>query len=510
MTDSNHFSFTRVKRSLGYFAIGKLGSGLVGLALLVLLARVLSRTDYGTYVTYVAIFEIVLLVSNFGLFPIAQRFVTDCRIKGTQRQLVKLIFWICLGRLVTLMVACGGLYLFSGMLLGFMGIQEVIASFLVYLLVMITEGVSRYLDMIFESLLLQGYAQASIFIRNTSKLIAFASVAWFGGGLTLDSLVRLEAMTTTGGMAIAVLLIIIYFWTHRAPKHDPVTPNRYAPSDMFRFSLLLYFAQVISQIYGGDAIKLIVARILGIIETASFGFAYSISMILQRYLPTFLLLGMARPLFVAKFAKGSDFSEINRMANLMFKLNTFCLVPVIAFFVLYGSQFSSLVSGGKYPEAGGMLASLCILLIFQSLHIILGLVALVTKLANSTLMGTIAGVLGVLLGIYSVPHFGVYGLVFGLILSELLWCVVAWLIQAHYGYGLRLDWLAVFKLTFVCISVIAILNNAPLPTANAIDLMVAFIYVVLSYLILAYLIKPFRNYERSTINRFLPKPVFLW
>ncbi len=511
MTDGqNHYSSTRVKRSLLHFAIGKVGSGLAGLALLVLVVRVLPKGDYGTYVTYMALFEIIQLVSNFGLFPIAQRYVTDCRINGTQKQLIHLVSWACLGRFVSLLLVCGGLYIFSEPLLDFVGIPGTKSSFNVYLLIMLTEGVSRYLDMIFESLLLQGLGQASIFFRNISKLCAFATMMWYSGGLNLDTLVWLETMTATAGLGLSLLFLVKYLWSHRTMEQTQAKQKRYAPSGRLKFSLQFYLAQVISQIYGGDAIKLIVTRLFGVMTAASFGFAYSISMILQRYLPTYLLLGMVRPLFVAKISGGSDFSEIIRMANLLFKLNTFCLAPVVIFFILYGTQFSLLVSGGKYPDAGGLLIFLCLLLIIQTLHVILGLMTNATGQASSTLLGTIAGVIGVVVGVVLAINYGIFGLVAGLILSEILWCTVAWLILSYFGFSFRLDWLGLFKPIFVSICTVALFECVPVHADKFIDLLLMGGAVLLCYIILSYIIKPFRRHERETINRFLPKPIFVW
>jgi O-antigen/teichoic acid export membrane protein len=511
VTDSNHYSFTRVKRSLGYFAIGKIGSGLTGLGLLILVVRILPRAEYGTYVTYMALFEIVQLVSSLGVIPIAQRYVTDCRIRGSQRQLVKLVSWACLGRFITLLIACGGLYFLANKFLGFIGIPEAKPSFLVYLLVMLTEGVSRYLDFIFESLLLQGRGQASIFFRNFAKLCAFSAMVWFGGGLTLDALVKLEAMTSTGGLALAILLIVSHFWMQPVNRQVSAQHRRYAASDIAKFSLQFYLAQVIGQIYGGDAIKLITTRVLGIIEAASFGFSYSIYAILQRYLPAYLLLSMIRPLFIAKHTGDSNLTEINNMANMVFKLNMFCLTPLIAFLMLYGIQFSLMLSGGKYPDAGGVLVALCTLLIIQTLHLLLGLLAIATERAQSVLWGTILGMIGVFAGIYLAKGYGIAGLVAGLMISEILWCATVWTSFSLSGIRFRLDWSAIFKFTFISCSVVALFNTLNLPSSpKPLEMALIIVLMMLTFALLAYLIKPFNTRERALINRILPRPIFIW
>lgn len=510
MTGSHHYSFVHVKRSLGHFIVGKVGSGLVGLTLLLLTVRVLAPTEYGAYVTFMALLEMTQLVSNCGLFAIAQRYVADCRINGSQRQLRHLVSRICFGRILTLLIACGGLHLAMPKLLVFLRIQGLEGVFITYLLVILAEGSSRYIDLIFESLLLQGRAQVSIFIRNASKLSVFCAAVWVERGLGLDRLVKLEAITAVFGLTLSLVLIAHYFWTKHETEHPEPSKVRYAPVGMVQFSLQFYLAQVIGQTYGADAIKLIVARTLGLMEAAIFGFAYSINVILQRYLPAYLLLGMMRPLFVAKKSAGADFSDINRMANLVFKVNVFCLAPLTAFLVLCGTEFSIFVSGGKYPHAGGLLVALCLLLILQTLHVVLGLLAIATERAGSNLLGTIAGTSGVIAGVWLAQTLGIYGLVTGLMSSEILWCFTVWLTLYLSGFHFRLDWLGFFKVIIAAVGVVAILQDLVEVSANAISLLTTMGLVLTCFIGITFAVKPFRSHERTIINRFLPKPIFVW
>ncbi|MFZ4702683.1 MAG: hypothetical protein ACOYMG_21785, partial [Candidatus Methylumidiphilus sp.] len=324
-------------------------------------------------------------------------------------------------------------------------------------------------------------------------------------------LVAFEAMTTAAGLGLSILLMATYLWggSHKPPA--TATQRRYVLSEMFGFSLRYYFAQVIGLLYSGDAIKLITTRVLGVFEAASFGFSYSIYAIMQRYLPAYLLLGMLRPLFIAKHSSGSSFSEINNMANMVFKLNVFCITPLCAFFMLYGTQFSSLLSGGKYPGAAGILVALCVLLVMLTLHLLLGLLALTTEKAHSSLYGTILGTGGVIVGVYLSREFGVMGLVAGMMLSEILWCSAVLLDFHLSGLRFRLDWLALFKFVFINFSIVALLDNINLSSLPiAFELALAMGLVSLCFALLAYFLKPFNSRERAIINRVLPKPLFVW
>ena len=85
MPDKETFSTKKVRKSLFHFALGKVISGLIGLAMLIAMVRLLPATDYGAFVTFVALMEVSLLVSNLGVYPFAQRYITEAMAPRYQR-----------------------------------------------------------------------------------------------------------------------------------------------------------------------------------------------------------------------------------------------------------------------------------------------------------------------------------------------------------------------------------------------------------------------------------------
>lgn len=506
-----HFSFQKLKRSLTHFAIGKVVSGIIGILTLLLLVRALSPNDFGVYVTLLALFEVVQLGSSFGLLASAQRYVTDCRISGTGKQLKQLVRNLLIWRLITLSLVSAVFWLISKPLMQYFGIADNQHVLDIYLIVIVSEGVSRLLDLIFESLLLQGQAQVSILVRNGAKLIGFAILFFSLSEVTLFSVIQVEVITTVLGMIISVGLVYQYLNKVKADRDQNKMLAGYKfPKTFNRFSYQFYLAQLVGLAYGPDVVKMLVAKIFGMVEAAVFGFAFAVITILRRYMPAYLLLGMVRPIFVAKKTSGATFGEVNELMNLVLKINVFFLVPVMLFFLLYGEEFSVWVTHGKYPQAGHLLVAMSVLLGLQTLHGILGVLVIAYEKAGVSLLGTVIGLGGLLIGLYASAQWQVYGLVLGLSLSELIWCATVILGFRQVGYHIGFDWLGLGKFMLIAILTAGVLIVVNIEMSNMTGIIIGSILLLIVYSFIAMIMKPFNSNERNTINRLLPRAWFVW
>ena len=506
-----HFSFQKLKRSLAHFAIGKIASGIIGIFILFLLVRALSPNDFGIYVTLLALFEILQLGSSFGLLTSAQRYVTDCRISGTGKQLRQLVKDLLIWRLITLSLVSVIFWLVSKPLMQYFDIAGSQHVLDIYLIVIVSEGTSRLADIIFESLLLQGKAQISILIRNGAKLIGFAFLLFSLPEVTLLSVIKVEAVTTALGMIVSVGLMHQYLNKVKPDgARDEILVGYKFPKVFNRFSYQFYLAQLVGLAYGPDVVKMIVAKIFGMVEVAVFGFAFAIINILLRYMPAYLLLGMVRPIFVAKKTSGATFGEVNDLMNLVLKINVFFLVPVMLFFLLYGEEFSVWVTHGKYPQAGHLLVVMSVLLGLQTLHGILGVLVITYEKAGISLLGTVIGLGGLLIGLYSSAQWQVYGLVFGLGLSELIWCTTVILGFRQMGYHIKFDWTGLGKFLLTAMLTAGVLIGFNVEMSNMTGIIIGSILLLIVYSFIAMIMKPFNFNERNMINRLLPRAWFVW
>lgn len=504
------YSAGRVQRSFVHFLLGKSATAVIGVALLLTLVRVLEREEYGLLIVLLAALEIVPLASSLGVYPTLNRYVPELRATGRGWALSRLVAATSIWRLATLTVACGLYAMLSVQIARALGFSASSTIFALYAWVILFEGLARFFDVVFESLLMQGATQVSILIRNGSRLAGLIFLMSNGPVVLLDW-VWVEII----GSAIACLFAVWFVYRHVSSmaRKQPGEKLTLSLARIRSYSTPAYLAQLVGLVQGPDIVKLLVAKLAGAVQAGAFGFAAAIGGMLQRYLPVFLLIGMVRPLFVSQHARAANADRLVELANLVFKLNVFVLAPATILFVVAGQQLASSLSGGKFPEAGPFLVAFAVLLVVQTLHTVLGLIALAVEEGRASLHGTLFGLGGLAAGLVAYPQYGPLALCGGLIASELMWCGVMQLALRRHGVRFALDMMGMFKiwgLAGVASAPLWLQQNMGSHAANLTTLLAATILMTLLYLGLARTLRPFSAAERSLINRALPRPVFVW
>lgn len=502
------FSVARLRSGMALFVAGKLASGLIGLAWLLVLVRALDLPAYAAYIVLIAMLEITLLVSNAGVYAFAQRYITEARLPHNLHLLPRLIWRSLAYRMLTLAAAALVLAASAAPLADWLGQPPLRAVLPLYAGVMVAEGAARYLELVFESLLEQGRAQACAIFRNGLRLLIVA-LLWRGAHpLSLVDVVSIELLCSGLGLGLACLLA----WRGRpavaAAVLTPVAPAAdFSIARLAQFALPLYVAQCLTQLYSPDTIKLIVSRLLGAVEAATFGFAHAISFVLQRYLPATLLLGLVRPMLVARQQKGGQEAQLNEVGNLVLKINLLLLLPLAAVFAVAGSEFAGWVSGGRYRDAGLVLFLLTLLLILNGTHLVLSMLATTLENSRAVLWGTVVSVPGVLVGVALAPRLGSAAMVMGLWASELLWCSFTLILLRRSGFGFRIDagaWLKLIAAAALAAAAAWLLLLLLTPMAGLARLMVSAAVVLPVYLLAGLVLRPFSASERGQVLRLLP------
>lgn len=513
------YTGAQVRRGLIHFLSGKSITAIVGLLLLLVLVRVLNRADYGTYIALTAMLEIIQLSSNFGSLPAAFRYIPELRIGQHVHELSKLTNQLLTFRVATLVLATACLYCFAGELALWLKMPSIELSIKLYSLVIVTEGLARFIDVVFDSLLLQGYAQISILIRNGLRLsIATLFLLWpstQASPLTIDHWIFIEAGTSGLGAAVALFLLQRHLGQLKNDQPQKCKTGNEIPFKRMRaFALPTFWAQILSLLQGPDAAKLLITKVASAAQTGAFGFAAALNAMLQRNLPVFLLIGMVRPIFVAAKSGGKSPQELVAMGGLLFKINVFFLCPFIAILLVSGDQVANILSGGKFPESGKYLTLLALLLVCQTLHSVLGLLALVAEESRATLHGTIAGLIGLGLGLALTPLMGPIAICGGLILSELFWCIVMNRALSRHNLAFVIKTASLFKMAIAaCIGAFVMLwlqRILPAHWPSLLSLTLISLACGLSFLAFAWLLRPFEAHERALINKALPRPLFVW
>lgn len=512
MHSNNPYAVDKIKRSLIHFIFGKGASAVVGFSLLLLLVRVLTPAEYGIYIALLALLEITQLASNLGLFASAWRYVPELHSKNQGHTLYRLLIQLCSARLATLLIATAALYLGAQWVTHHIGLTGHELALTLYLIVIVSEGYSRYLDILFDSLLLQGYSQISILFRNALRLIGLLYFMHISHSvISLISWIQIEIVASSMGAVFSSVQLFRHVRKNTLTATD-VNHQHSIFHKYLSFAGPSYLSQIVFLSYGPDTAKLIITKILGATTVGAFGFAAAFVAMLQRYMPVFLLLGMVRPLFVAAQLQSDKDARLNLLSNMILKLNLFVLGPMLAYFVISGNTLAKLLSGGKFPDAGGLMIAFIILLIIQTWNAVLSLLAIAAENGFSALNGTILGLLGLGLGLYLLPTMGVYGLIAGLITSECLRGL--YLNKALSSRGMTVNWdsrgIAKIALSSILSIVVVELVSQLISTNGYTFLLITFALISLLFLIFSYFLKPFTAEESGMINRILPVKKFIW
>ncbi|MBI5926399.1 MAG: hypothetical protein HY836_12485 [Aquabacterium sp.] len=512
------YSQSQVKRGLIHFLGGKTFTAVVGFLLLLTLVRLLPRAEYGTYIALTALLEIVQLSSNFGSINAAFRYIPELRIGQHGAALQRLTWQLTAFRLVTLALAVALLHTFAGTVAMWLDLPAMVPAIRLYGLVILSEGLARFLDVVFDSLLLQGYAQISILIRNGLRLAAAAYLlSTTGHAQNLDLLhwIVVEAGASCLGALVSIFLLHAYLTRlEREPAGQHQAQHDITFARIRAFALPTFGAQVLGLAQGPDAAKLLITKLASAAQTGAFGFAAMLNAMLQRYLPVFLLIGMVRPVFVAARQNGRSPEDLVAMGNLLFKVNVFFLSPFIAILLMAGNDVARLLSGGKFPDSGNYMMMLVVLLVFQTLHAVLGLLALVAEESRASLRGTIGGLMGLGLSLASAQWLGPMAICGGLILSEMIWCLIMNRALKRHDLAFTTQILSLLKMAASAGAGAATMPLVrqlfPADPPSLLCLMTMSLACGLTFLVVAWILKPFEKQESALINKALPRPLFAW
>lgn len=509
-TAAHGYSIEQIRRSLIHFFVGKGFGMLLGFGLLLVLVRALSVEHYGFYIASLALLEIVQQTTSVGLLVAAQRYLPELLAQQEGKRLSRLLAGLSVARAATLLTGISALYFLAEPLARLIGFADYAGLIRLYLVVVFFEGFARFLDVVFDSMLMQGVSQVSLILRSSVRLgMVLLLFVGLGHEIPLEQWVLIDLSAAVLGSAFGLYSLVRFA---RCTRRDH--PGTDAPLEIGRYkaySLPTYVAATFYTVSGVNTVKFIAARVLQTAEFGAFGFASAFSAMLQRYLPLFLLIGMIRPLFVAARQRPDYLVRLPMLGKLIFKLNVFALAPASAFMFVCGEPLADLITGGKYPQAAGFLLAFLVLLLAQALRAIVSMTAQAMEAARATLFGTVLGLCGLPVGVALSIPFGAYGLVIGLALSELLFCgwVAASLMRG--GLSLKIDWVGLAKILFATLAATAVASLSGIGQArDMVALLSCATLIAATYLAVAYSLKPFAVAEREMVNKVLTRKLFVW
>jgi O-antigen/teichoic acid export membrane protein len=361
------YSGPQTRRNIVAFLVGKVPTAVLTACVLGLSARVLPAAGFGHYVVCMALVELVLGLSSFGLDWVLLRFLPEYRLHGSRAALARLVATVLACRVLLLAAVAGGLLLarHSGALPA--SLPPELAGVLAALLVV--EGGMRILrDNTLEALALQSRMQVVTVLR--SAVIALALLAMGSG--SAHALLLAELGASAGALLLAAGCIADAV---RGLPAQPAPGWQAPPARQMRaVALHNYASGIVEYLYSPSSLILLLARSQAAEAMAGLGFVLRLTDIIRNYMPGMVIFSVVRSRMIGAYAGNRDYGELQRWAHFVFKVSALSLLPVLAVAAVYGDLVLQLASGGRFGEYRLLFAVLCAWLALRLHRLILNVV----------------------------------------------------------------------------------------------------------------------------------------
>ncbi|RYG05511.1 MAG: hypothetical protein EOO07_30000 [Chitinophagaceae bacterium] len=291
-TPTEQSTSQRVKRSMLSMLIGRPISALGGLLVLVLLSRLLTKEEYGAYFALWALVEITILLSDPGVLHLIYRFVSassnnqgQIMPKGPARQLL-------LTRCIALAIGAGILLIIPAHWLDLFSLTSSPHLLKAAAIILLFEGAARTIEAIFDTMLCQGASQTSTVARTLIRLLGVYLCFLQTGSLTFEMLIWVDICATALGALLATILLIRIYINRKTYAGQYVDTAPVSPRTLFYYAGPAYLSQILGILFSIDMLKLTLSGGNSIYELAVFGFVFSLTLVIQRYLPANLFAGI--------------------------------------------------------------------------------------------------------------------------------------------------------------------------------------------------------------------------
>ncbi|MEN3367083.1 MAG: hypothetical protein V7606_4357 [Burkholderiales bacterium] len=504
---SDYYAKAAVRKSLLHFMCGKGLSAVVSFLTLIALARWITPEAYGAYVALLALQSGLLALSSLGIETTAERFLPEMRTRYAGDELAGFVIAALATRLASLMLLTCILWFAAQPVVSLAGLERHVDVFRLWMVVIALTGMLSFAIIMLEAMLHQRFAQRCMSIYVCAKL-ALLAIAYQAQYLQLVGLVTVEVLSTAIAILAAIWSLIRCFpCSELGNGWQMVLENR---GRMARFAFFNYIAQAVFLLFNADVMKLFVSKLLGAVQSARFGFAYSLAETVQRYLPAVLLLRLIKPVFVSRYTTTGDFRQLNVMAQIILKLNLLMLVPAIAFAAVFGGDLLSILSGGKYSDAHWVLVGVLSLLIPSSHQLVLSLMAGTVEENAMQLYAGIASTIAFPCALLLIPQWGPLGAVAASGLSGVVYNFAAIFYLRRAGFDYKADLRGVSKLMVAGVFLYG-LGAGFHYFAEGWGAKAAIATIGLAgYVALVRFMSVFSVEERASINSLLPKRLFVF
>jgi hypothetical protein len=354
------YSAHRIRASMVAFAIGKGISAPLSFLLILLLAAMMSRTEYASYIATVAVLEIGFVLGTLGIDWVTQTVIAGIRVRGNAAQLRHAVLLLGVLPTVPYLFLAGALWQFAPQLSSALGGVATVEVLRLYAVVLAIEGPTRMLrDSLMAVLLLQRTAQVSQVLRVLVTFSIVAAMALTGTPIEALDVARAEILAASVSLVAAVAAVAWFLWSERPRRRMTDDIGAWVGWGSVKFASHAYGSLLMMLLVGTDMMTALIARYLGADATAAFGFVVRLVETARRYLPMDMFWGVLRPAAIGRHAdSGRDMRGLMRDVNRMVEANLLVVGAGLAVALAVGDGLVSILSKGNVEVPALLLVSL--------------------------------------------------------------------------------------------------------------------------------------------------------
>ena len=399
----------RVRRGLQHFLLGKVVSAGAGFVAMVLVVRGLAVSEFAAYAVLLALVEVFTAISGMGLSHVIMRYVPELYSAQRMAPLRQVVGVAISLRTAVLVLALLGALLAARPLASLLALDDMVPAVKLFLLVVGLRSTAHFLSQILESTLHQGYSQ---FGFATSAVGRCLGMLWLlqAGQVSLIQVITLEAACD---LLACIILLVGLVDVLRVPPAGPAShtnADRWAATQrgqMTRFAVAAYLQHLATLPFGGNTNRLVGGVLFGDRLMASFGFSLSLYEYAKRYLPSQLLVGLIRPIVVARFTESRNFSAVAKLCEQSFQINLLVLLAVLLLVVVAGPELLGQLSAGKYgADSASLLIALLLVLLLETQRLLLEVLTQTVERYDLMIASNLFLSSSVLLAILAYPWLG--------------------------------------------------------------------------------------------------------
>jgi O-antigen/teichoic acid export membrane protein len=340
----------RIKRGLTYFILGKGMSALASMLAMLLVVRVLSVGNFAAYTVLIALVDTITIVSGLGIAQALVRYVPVLYAKHLRHSLKTLILQLLGFRTFFLLFVVGLIYFFASFLASYIGLANYVSIVKLFLMVILLRSSVFFVSQILESTLHQGIVQIGFSVAAVIRLIGMVFLL-YQGDVHLNQVILVEIIGEFFSLMV-MLYGLLYFVLIEKISDLSIEDNGQWLAEnkqvVTHFSISAYLQHLALLPYGGNTNRIVGGSFLSVSALATYGFSFALYDYIKRYLPTYLLSGLIRPVIFARYSERHDFSIARTMCNHVMQINFMVIAGIFAMLCIGGQDILLSISAGKY------------------------------------------------------------------------------------------------------------------------------------------------------------------